>query len=98
MAKPGSDRDGAMVDKQAGKKVREPSQAKARVAEQRVWSSVAVSCDWPIWLLTSYTQLMKSLICHVGSDQIQVTHSLPKYICQGCLQITNFSSVSVELS
>lgn len=53
MAKPGSDRDGAMVDKQAGKKVREPSQAKARVAEQRVWSSVAVSCDWPIWLLTS---------------------------------------------
>lgn len=29
MAKPGSDRDGAMVDKQAGKKVCEPSQEKA---------------------------------------------------------------------
>ena len=29
MAKPGSDRDGAMVDKQAGKKVCEPSQGKA---------------------------------------------------------------------
>lgn len=46
MAKPGSDRDGAMVDKQAGKKVREPSREQAHVVEQCV-----LLCCYVMWLV-----------------------------------------------